>query len=411
MKFIASALLILVSTMLALLLSEVGYRVVLHDDVPERFSYTGVSQIETFDQSHWLFDEETGYAYPPKRKIAHTAILDGAVVSCTLIDVINERGNIGPIEGDYDEADLKIAIFGDSWSAFSQNGLTWTDILQRKLAERTGRNVHVLNFGRDGYGLLQMFDLAAREMPIWKPDISIFAFITNDLARVRTWRAILERNGRHDRILTTFRADPDPDSLEGTYDTFLVHHEATHEWCQRARETGLRDDVVDAIESKYQRARRVGGERPADIFATHISYLWNRVRQGDPFHGVPDRFDFPTLEITGYNQDRRFMRALDAIRAQPSEKLLFHMAIYPEVKEGQEYILNFNEEALLRSLRELSEFPMIETLANMPTPVENPERMNSAPDNFHPSLWGMELYADALIEGLQKRGFFDRPAR
>ncbi|MBO6784885.1 MAG: SGNH/GDSL hydrolase family protein [Alphaproteobacteria bacterium] len=407
MKFIASSLLILASTLIAVGLSEIGYRLILQSEVPERFAYADAGQVEVFDQSHWLFDQETGYAYPPGRKIAHTAIREGKVVSCTLIDVINERGNIGPIEGDYANADLKIAVFGDSWSAFSQNGLTWTDILQRKLSEHTDRSVHVLNFGRDGYGILQMFDLAARELPVWNPDIAVFAFITNDLARVRTWRAIIERNGTHDRILTTFRADPNPASLEGTYDTFLVHADATHEWCLEARKAGVRDEVVRAVEAKYQRARRVGGERPADLFATNLSYLWNRVRHGDPFHGVPDRFDFPTLEIAGYNEDERFVQALNKIRSHSSEKLLFHMAIYPEVKEQTEYILNFNEESLLRSLLELTRFPVIETLENTETPVENPERMNSAPDNYHPSIWGMELYADALIEGLERGGFLE----
>ena len=404
MKFVASTLLILLSTIVALAVSEAGYRVVLRDQVPERFAYDDNGQMEVFDRSHWVFDLETGYGYPPKRKIAHTAIQDGRVVSCTLIDVINERGNIGPIEGSYEDADLKIAIFGDSWSAFSQNGITWTDVLQRKLSEQTGKKVHVVNFGRDGYGVLQMFDLAARELPQWKPDIAVFAFITNDLARVRTWRAIIEKGGEHDRILTTFLPDPDPASLEGTYDTFLVHAEATHDWCLQAKERGTRDGVVDAIERKYNRARRVGGKRPADIYSTSMSYLWNRIRHGDPFHGVPDKFDFPTLEIESYKDDARFMSALDLVRTSPAKKFLFHMAIYPEVKDGREYIVNFNEQKLLDSLRDVSGFDMIETLENTSLPVPDPARMNSAPDNFHPSIWGMEFYSDALIEGLSKQG-------
>lgn len=407
MKFFASFLLVVVSTSVAIALSETGYRIILLSDVPERFSYADTSQMEVFDRSHWLFDEETGYAYPPRRKIAHTAIHDGKVASCTLIDVINERGNIGPIEGDYDSADLKVLVFGDSWSAFNQNGLTWTDILQRKLEARTGKSVHVVNFGRDGYGILQMFDLAAREMPKWKPDLAVFAFITNDLARVRTWRAILEKDGIEDRIVTTLEPTRTP-QLGNSYDTFLVHADATHEWCNAMRESGERDRVIDAIEAKYQRAQRVGGERPANIYTVGMSYLWNRVRHGDPFHDVPDRFDFPSLEIESYGDDARFMKALDVIRAQDSETIMFHMAIYPEVRDQQEYILNFREQALLESLKDTTEMDIVETLAHTSLPVERPERINSAPDNFHPSLWGMEFYANVFIEGLAARGLIDQ---
>jgi hypothetical protein len=37
-------------------------------------------------------------------------------------------------------------------------------------------------------------------------------------------------------------------------------------------------------------------------------------------------------------------------------------------------------------------------------PMPPPERMNAAPDNFHPSLWGMEFYAKAVAEALVRNG-------
>lgn len=403
MKALASFLLIAASTLFAFGLLEAGYRFILKQDVPERFAYADVGMIQAFDVSHWNFDQKFGYGYPPKRKIAHTAITDGKVASCTLIDVINERGNIGPIEGSYEDAELKIAIFGDSWSAFNQNSLTWTDILQRKLEKFTGKSTHVVNFGRDGYGLLQMFDLSVHELPKWKPDIAVYAFITNDLARVRTWRVIEERDGQEDRILTTFQPSADPD-ISTTYDTFLVHGAATHEWCLSAKASGERDSVIEALERKYQRARRPGGAQPANIMATNVSYLWNRVRHGDPFKNIPDKFSFPSLTIDSYAEDEQFVEAVKAAKADPADKLLFHMAFYPEVIAREEYILNFREERLLNSLLDITGMPVIETLANVTLPLENPERMNSSPDNFHPSLWGMEFYADVFIKGLVKQG-------
>jgi len=42
---------------------------------------------------------------------------DGRVRRCARLDVINKYGNIGPIVGDYQQARLKVLVFGDSWSA------------------------------------------------------------------------------------------------------------------------------------------------------------------------------------------------------------------------------------------------------------------------------------------------------
>jgi hypothetical protein len=37
--------------------------------------------------------------------------------------------------------------------------------------------------------------------------------------------------------------------------------------------------------------------------------------------------------------------------------------------------------------------------------------MNAAPDNFHPSLWGMELYANAVAEALVRNELVKPSAR
>jgi len=74
-------------------------------------------------------------------------------------------------------------VFGDSWAAFQQENRNWPLFLQDVLEARLGKKVHVVNFGRDGYGILQMFDLAATKIVEWKPDLVLFTFITDDLSR------------------------------------------------------------------------------------------------------------------------------------------------------------------------------------------------------------------------------------
>jgi hypothetical protein len=399
----ASAALLVVSVLVGLLLSEIGFRIFLYHDATERFVRPAAKQLGVYDKSHWEFDEQFGYVYPPKRVIAYTNLSNGVVDNCQTVDVINEMGNIGPIVGDYQSADIKIAVFGDSWTAFNINQRTWTHFLQDELQAATGKTVHVLNFGRDGYGILQMFDLAAAKVEEFKPDIAIIAFITNDLARVRTWRTVVGAGGQQ-RILTTFEPNPHPD-LSTAYDTFIVNPAATSEWCRSMKGTKQANaPVLDEIQASYNRARNVGGSLTADIWTWRHSYLWSRIVSGNPFDGLETTFFFPSLDLNSYALDAQFIARVAKLKSMGTRVVLFHMAFYPEVKIGEEYIVNYREASLLKSLAETTGWTIHGTLPYVSLPVDQPERMNAAPDNYHPSLWGMEFYAKTATRMLKSEG-------
>lgn len=398
-----SAILFIFSIVIGALLCEAGYRYFLYQDVPERFTRPTAQQLGVYDKSHWVFDEEFGYGYPPKRVINYTNIVNGRVSGCGVVDVINEQGNIGPIVGNYDDAEIKIAVFGDSWAAFNINHRTWPSFLQEILEKKTGKKVNVVNFGRDGYGILQMFDLAAAKVKEWKPDIAIISFITNDLARVRTWRTEVSYKGAP-RLLTTFEPKRDPD-LSTAYDTFLINPKATNEWCLSMKGVDKKDSVIEEIEAAYNRARSSGSSLTSDIWATNHSYLLARVRYGNPFHGLEAAFYFPSLTIDSYALDPQYMKRIQTLKEAGIPVILFHMAFYPEIKEGQEYITNYNEERLLRSLSATTGWKIYETTAYVDMPVDAPERMNASPENYHPSLWGMEFYANAVSRMLIEEKF------
>ena len=368
--------------------------------LPQFFQKQAMETISAYDVSHWTYDEAFGYAYPPGRRIHLTTVsADGTVAGCETINSINERGNIGPIEGDYEQAALKIAVFGDSWAAFHVDGMTWTDIFQREMTERLGKPVHVLNFGRDGYGILQMFDLAAHEVGRWKPDLVIVGFITNDLARRRTWRLEVAKDEVTDRILTLWQ--PVSTGKDATaMDTFIVHADATAQWCERARSSQTKDEVVAAIQKKWQRALGPGKKKYTDIMALDHSFLFSRLAYGSPFHGLGNWQALRPLEIDSYTQDERFMRAQEKLASYDIPTLLFHHAFYPEVIKEQEFIVNYQEQSLLDSLLAVTGLPMVTTLDNTDLPVENPEALNTTPDDYHPSLKGMEFYSDALTRAL-----------
>lgn len=401
---VALTMMSVVSSAIGFVLSEAAFRIFLRKNAPERFETRLDTSIGVYDKSHWIYDEEAGYGYPPSRVIINAMVTpEGTITSCGKIDVINENGSIGPIVGNFDQAELKISVFGDSWTAFNFNGITWTHKFQTELQKATGRDVHVLNYGRDGYGILQMIDLAAREVEKKKPDIAIIAFITNDLTRVRTWRNETVRDG-FERVLTTFAPEKDP--KQGSfYDTYLLHPGLTEEKCEEARKQGGPSVIGKEIIDRYGRTERIGADITADVWTLKHSFLWQRVTTGNAFNGLTSLSGFPILKLNDYREDPQFVRNLERIKKSGTKLIFWHMAFYPEVQKQEEYIVNYTEEALLKSLPAASGLPVEETLKYVALPVENAERMNASATNYHPSQWGQQFYAEAATKMLLERGY------
>lgn len=362
--------------------------------------------LATYNVSYWEFDREFGYVYPPHRKVNLTLITDGTVRGCKVDDVINSYGNIGPEVPDYNEAEIKIALFGDSWAAFQSNGRTWPHALQEELERRLKRKVRVLNFGRDGYGILQMVTLARAKLREFKPDLALITFITDDIDRDRFWRTAVVKNGEM-RVLTTLDPDPDP-PLNRAADTFLLHPKATYEWCKTV--DGKRDALVDEIEDKYARyISAIYEDRPetVSIFTLQHSFLYNLVVHRNAaysvFRGYKNVQNPRITELT-YNTIPGFVDEMKDLNGLGIPWQLIHLAYYPEVKEGTEYLLTPAREKLLQSLEDISGKKSLQTLNYTDLPVEKPERMNASVNNFHPSLWGMEFYAQAVSRMLIERG-------
>jgi hypothetical protein len=400
-----NALLVLFSLVAGLIIAEVAYRVYLYTvEAPGRFVRPMPGPISVYGEPFWVYDEGFGYVYP-KGETIHNSIIDGGkVVECTVWKDFNKYGNIGPINGEYDSADLKILVFGDSFSVTMQGEHTWVSLLQQKLTDRLGRKVHVVNFGRDGYGILQMFDLAATKIVEWKPDLAIIAFITNDLQRIRFWRSVTRVDGLW-RYLVSPQPTPNPDPLI-SYDTGLYHPEATPDWCLRMKESGERDRVTEEILTAYQRGVLPGERRVPDILTLRHTFLGARLWYGDPFKkAIPQGFAVPLVESKSYAEDQRFLRSLKAIEEPGIPYVLFHLAFYPEIKAAREFIMNYTEAALANSLRQLTSRDIHETTKYIRMPVENPDRMIKSETDYHPSRWGNELYADAVAEMLIRNGY------
>jgi hypothetical protein len=388
---------------LAGVLAEVGYRIYLYTvGAPDRFARKPPQVLAVHDRPMWIYDEQFGYVYPKGERIHVSGISSGRVTDCGYIDNFNGDGNVGKSVGDYGAADVRILIFGDSFTATAHDGITWPLLLQERLARRLGRRVQAVNFGRDGYGILQMFDLAAAKIPEWKPHLAIFAFISQDLNRRRFWRAVTRVKGRW-RHLVSPEPTPNPDP-EKSYDTALYHPEATPLWCQSLKGTGQRDGVLEDIEQAYREGIALGERRRPTILTARHSYLFARLLRGDPFHRAQRVFAFPGLPYRSYADDARFRENLGAIQTTGVPYVLVHLAEYRELKAGREYILTRQEARLLESLVEVTGKPVWETTRFIRLPVDQPEHLRKSPDDHHPSLAGLQMYAEAVAEMLVRSG-------
>jgi len=394
------------------LLLEAGLRVYLRYNYPHQFTLPDPEKgsFAVYNISHWEFDKDFGYIYPPGRTIDQVNIADGRVVSCDRIAVINKFGNIGPIAGIWAVAQLKIAVFGDSWTAFHHNGKTWPHFLQEILEKRLGKSVAVTNFGRDGYGVLQMFDLAAAKIPEWKPDIAVFAFITDDLTRARSWRTVIGE-GDNQRVLTTIDPVKAPREDRAT-DTYLLMASATYAWCMKMVTTKEPDDVLRRLLDKRRRLllRPSRHLSVASVWDFNHSMVLDQLLRESPFWTINRRAvgANPRIDIQQYSDDPGFLKNLAKIKESGTDWMLFHLAISLEIKANREYLLKRQGAALLESLEQVTGKKVLRTTDYVKLPIEQPERMKAAPDNEHPSLWGMRLYAEAIAEALIQDGSLER---
>ena len=188
-----------------------------------------------------------------------------------------------------------------------------------------------------------------------------------------------------------------------------MHADATREWCLRTE--GKRDNVIEDIEEKYLRllahANRENGP-PPDLYTLEHSYIYNRTVHKDPTFFARRQFrtsQNPRLKQWSYRDVPEFEEKVQAVNETGVDWKLVHLAFYPEVRAQKEYDEASTQRAeLLASLEVIAGHEALRTLEYVDLPVEQPERMNVTETNYHPSLWGMEFYGEAVAEMIIRNG-------
>lgn len=392
------ALLVLISVLVTLAVAEVAYRGWLH------FRYTpAVGQsFYVYDKVNVQLDRDFGFAYIPKSEGVYIYVADGVPVS--LVDMpANSLGNMGREPAGYDEAALKILIFGDSFTSIGHDGQTWTDILQDQLTRKLSRPVSVVNFGRDGYGILQMFDLAAVQVARFKPDYVIFAFISDDLTRARSWW--LSDPGQ----TRLFRFESPPVRTDLAYaeehgvDAALIDGRATKSWfaAMRARPDPS-DPVLAALLARRQQLDKTKATPRQELRSWTSSVVYNRIIHGHPYGVARDGPARPRFRmgLEDFAEDARFMQGLATLNALGVPFDLVHLPVHGELEAGK-FRLSGQEAALLESLSRVTGKEPI-SLLESPTGVDDRRTLFMLPDN-HASAAGLGFFAESVSDILVRR--------
>jgi lysophospholipase L1-like esterase len=409
-----------VSVLFGFVFSESGYRLVLinqnpaefasEDNIGDRASTGDRPSVWFLEKSRWNYHPKYGYAYGTET-IRGGSAFGGKIQSCWYWPA-NNRGNMGLIRGDYNSADLKVLVFGDSFTAQVDTGLnplgvTWPDFLQEYLTKETGLTVHVVNFGRDGTGLLHMVDLARDMVPKWKPDLVVFSFITDDFTRDRFFRTPTVIDGR-ERVLTTIINTRNPSLKDGT-DTAIVHSGATKEWCEREQASvGPSDDpVLREMEATVLQAKAHGAGKPT-VTTMDRSFLFDRFVHGTPFHTTYSRMlptQNPRHKMMSFMEDARFTKGVESLKALGIPIASIHLSTYDELVKDEIMMGSNQDESLVRSLKPAFGNAVFYSAEYGKVAPDQLTKIKRSPNDTHPSVFGMQYYAAAVTRILIENGF------
>jgi hypothetical protein len=394
---LVNILLIAASLLFGLALAEVGYRAVLiaTEQPPSTDSMV------IYSHNVWTYDRQTGFDYVSDGR-THLSIATGGLPRLCVPFVADASGNPGRPSAVLHPR-RRIAVLGDSFTTQQHGidgGITWPSLLEQRLNKRHDGPFQVRNFARDGTGVLQMIDSAAGVAAADRPDLIIIAFISNDLPRRRIWRKAFPGPDGHVGVFTSI--DPAMSMAPGTYvRTTFIDARADHAWCERLRQTAdTSDATLAALRRAYQAtlmedAGRLG--RKAELARLDRSHLFDRMAHRDPYYGASLSAAKMWIDDADFSHDRQFVAALERLRHSGVPTLLVWLPQHEELIAGRAALAP-QLQGLADSLIHLSGFPLLTVRPELP--ADRVAAYYNLPTDAHPSLKGLELFADSIAAQL-----------
>jgi hypothetical protein len=391
---------------------EGGYRLYLYFKHPNYFKTTDIDSAEfsVADVSQWNYDPAYGYNYIPSLKIQFASFKGGVVVGCGQAQSANEQGNFGPPVLDFDSADVKIAIFGDSFLGAQVTGPSWAKMLGEKLESKLHKTVRVMNMGRDGYGLPQMVALANGKLKDLRPALIVFSVQDVSFGRGRSWRTTIG-SGDDVRVYTSVENAPYPNPEEAA-DTTIVVPSVSRIWCENQLQKSLdeqkSDPLLQKIVVKHREIAIRNGSPNADLFDFKTSYVYGLIRYRSPFRSQWRKMmpsTNPEVTYEDYRDDPKFMADIAGVMNSGVPYVFAHLALGTSISEGRESDLDVRSRKLMESLRNVTGAEIYKTTDFISLSREDALRMCLSAIDCHPSEFGHGVYADVVAKMILRSGF------
>ena len=81
-------------------------------------------------------------------------------------------------------------------TTYTHDHNTWPYLLQQKLMKEYNNEFYIKNLARGGIGILQMHDIAEKELKLNSYDVILFVYISDDLDRARSWKRFSKVNNQ-----------------------------------------------------------------------------------------------------------------------------------------------------------------------------------------------------------------------
>ncbi|MFH0986191.1 MAG: SGNH/GDSL hydrolase family protein [Candidatus Omnitrophota bacterium] len=396
-EFLRRTALVIFSVIFALFLAEAVYRLRV---VFFRPSSAPIVSANLYNDSYVVYDPRYGYSYNAAKKIYQVNIENKKAVLCDFQYAINEFGTFETdvtgfkqAQEDTGKRGPRILVFGDSFTSIPYNGETWVSLFSKNLKEKLDPDAQVLNFGRDGYGVLQMLDLAAGQIETWKPDMILFAFITDDLHRRRFWRKIVTKGS-----LGYWYVAFDPAADENAFDSQLgqlFDRRITKQWCGEVMKHGGEDPLIAPMETFFKEVCRGELKRNIVRFFLPQSFLFNKLVYGEP---VIRRSRSQGGRLSFLN-DPGLKTAINRLNRSKVPYYFVHLPMLPEMEKNVRWLPSTRDLRLARELISMIGPQRLLFLGDyLHLSTEQLALFPMSPQDGHPSKDGIRYIADAMVK-------------
>jgi len=411
--------------LVSFVLTEIGYRIYMHYDLKRTMSSAQPDSDEIIGFNS--FPHAMVYNATYGHDFYSGGFVTGAIKGnrfdfCERRDIFAADGNMRPRVISEGSTARTVLLFGSSFTLTTdESGATASDIAAAMLTERLGRSVHIVNFSRGSFGILQMLDMARAKVRAYQPDLILFVFNTSDISRPRSWPIFKEMGDGYYHFYMSRSPDPRDIRVQtARLSSQVVSALFTPIWCKTMMAAKVAHDKIRLVDDPTVKATVehfkvlshlvTAPHHNIDLKEMTTSYVWLQLRYGNPYHDTEafaaGENPIGPITVNDFRRDPGFLSGLAFLTSSGIPSSFVHLPSYAEMKSGEEFKFGIHgvpaerEEKLVASLREATGHPIASLLSYMRPPIADAETLvnGALPPHmdWHPSASGTQRIGSAL---------------